>query len=268
MTKKPAKAPSRAVAVHQPQPTASMQAANALSVIIGAARDKNMPVEKLERLYAMQKEREQKEERFSFDEAMRAAQAEMPAAIGRDTKGERGQYAKLEKIAKIIKPIYVKHGFVLSFGTANSALPGHYKVVCNVSHTGGHSREYTADVPTDATGPKGEPNKTGIQGFGSAMSYARRYLTVLIFNITIADHDDDGEGGRGVPDVDASCVSPKQLDKITAMLLETKSNVPVFLDMLSKIHGMAIESPSDIPSALYDQAIAKLEQKRGMMAAK
>jgi hypothetical protein len=49
-----------------------------------------------------------------------------------------------------------------------------------LSHTAGHSRHYQADVPIDNTGPKGAQNKTMTHGFGSALSYGRRYLKLLI----------------------------------------------------------------------------------------
>jgi hypothetical protein len=42
------------------------------------------------------------------------------------------------------------------------------------------------------TGPKGNQNKTATHGFGSTMSYGRRYLICLIFNITLTNEDQDG----------------------------------------------------------------------------
>jgi hypothetical protein len=39
---------------------------------------------------------------------------------------------------------------------------------------------------------RGSPNKTAIHGFGSAMSYGRRYLLLLIFNLAMRHEDNDG----------------------------------------------------------------------------
>lgn len=61
-------------------------------------------------------------------------------------------------------------------------------------HVGGHCKRYEGDFPLYKAGAKGNDNKTAIQATGSTFSYARRYLTYLIFNLTVADEDTDGNG--------------------------------------------------------------------------
>src|SRR6185369_12378269 len=104
-------------------------------------------------------------------------------------------------------------GFSLSFGTADCPLPGHARQTCDVAHIGGHTRKYQADIPLDLTGPKGTPNKTGTQGFGSTMSYGQRYMTKLIFNIALTNEDNDGETGA-----DAEPISKEQQEQIRKLL--------------------------------------------------
>jgi hypothetical protein len=53
-----------------------------------------------------------------------------------------------------------------------------------------------ADIFADTKGPRGTPNKTATQGFGSTMSYGRRYLKALMFDLVIAGEDDDGTHKR------------------------------------------------------------------------
>ena len=170
-----------------------------LAVILDAAKRPEIDVEKMERLLAMHERVTAKEAEKSFNDAMAACQKEMPAIV-KDSHNEstRSTYAKLEKVNAAIVPIYTKWGFSLSFGTADSPLAKHYRVTCKIAHKDGHSENRQADVPIDDTGMKGTPNKTQTHGFGSTMSYGRRYLTLLIFNISLVNEDTDASRSRPV----------------------------------------------------------------------
>jgi hypothetical protein len=170
----------------------TMDRDNALvNVIARAASDPNVDIDKLERLLEMQERVIGREAEQRFAEAMAAAQKEMPQ-IKRGGKNAttNSTYAELDAMSEAMLPVIAKHGFSLSFGTDVSPLPNHYRVTCDVSHIGGHTRRYNADVPSDLTGMKGTPNKTSTHAFGSTLSYGRRYLKMLIFDV--ATTDDDG----------------------------------------------------------------------------
>lgn len=275
MTKKPAKASSRAVttktgtavAVAQPSPPATF-----LEYLDRASRDKDFDAAKFKIIIEAKERQDDRAKEDAFDEAMANAQQAMaPIRADMENKQTKSRYASDVALDKAIRPIYSRFGFALSFGTGDNPPADHVRVTCRVS-CAGHRRVEHFDIPADGKGAKGGDVMTKTHAAGSAASYGRRYLLMMIFNLTVIKKagepfaDDDGNGAAGLQ-TDNSPVTPKQLDKITSMLLETKSNVPIFLDMLSKIHGAVIESPSDIPASLYDQAIAKLEQKRGMMMA-
>jgi hypothetical protein len=170
-----------------------------INVIARAASDPNTDVDKLERLLAMQERVLEREAKRAYDNAMRAAQEEIrPILKNRENKETHSTYADLEQISDMADPIIHKHGFSLSYGTADCPKDDHYRVTCEVSHTGGFSKDHQADVPIDNTGPKGSKNKTDTHGFGSALSYGRRYLKVLIFDIKMTD-DDGRAAGNGGP---------------------------------------------------------------------
>ncbi|MCE6977286.1 hypothetical protein EI534_07710 [Pseudomonas frederiksbergensis] len=118
-------------------------------------------------------------------------------------------YARLEDIDRAISPIFTEEGFSLSFGTADSRLPGHLRVTCECMHAGGHTKLYQLDLPIDAAGSGGKTNKTGVQANGSTISYGRRYLTQMIFNVTTTDDDDDGNSGA--PPVEVLPPEPEAL---------------------------------------------------------
>jgi hypothetical protein len=223
--------------------------ANMLDVIARAASDRDTDVSKMEKLLEMYERISAKNAEVAFNAAMRAAQEEMPKILrNKENQQTNSRYADLEKVNAAIVPVYTKHGFSLSFGTADCPIPGHYRVTCLVSHVDGHSRSYQADVPADMTGMKGNQNKTATHGFVSTMSYGRRYLTLLVFNITLTNEDTDGNTGE--------TVSEDQIANIEALITEVKADKAKFLKYLK------VKSLEEIPVASYSTVVKLLEAKR------
>lgn len=146
-------------------------------------------VKKLRELLNMRNEARADEARMIYNRAMRDAQQEIEP-IARDAQGENSKYAKLEDIDRLIRPIYTKHGFSLSFNNGEMPIP-QVRVLCTVAHIDGHSEMKQLDGYLDNAGPKGIKNKTDMQGLGSSVSYLRRYLTCMIFNVVLFNEDDD-----------------------------------------------------------------------------
>ena len=132
--------------------------------------------------------------RRAYAESMRAVQSEAPtierASINSQTNSK---YAKLEAVNAGPVPVYTQHGFSLSFAEGKAEKDGHIRTECDVSHNAGHTERKGLELPIDDVGIKGVTNKTPIHAAGSTFSYARRYLTCLIFNVSTGD-DDDGQG--------------------------------------------------------------------------
>jgi len=192
-----------------------------VAVIERAARDPNIDIDKMERLLAMQERIFARTAEADFNAAMSACQAEMPV-IKATFKNDQtnSYYAALEEVDRIARPIYTRHGFSLSFGTADCPIEGCYRQTCKVSHRGGHSEMRQADLATDMVGLKGNPNKTAIQGFSSSMTYGQRIITRLVFNIVIGD-DNDGNGPT---------LSKDQIATIEAKMREAGTNKEQFLE--------------------------------------
>lgn len=129
---------------------------------------------------------------IEFNRAMSIVQSEMkPIAKDAENKHTKSMFAKLESICEVITPIYTEHGFALSFYEEDCPKADHVRIMCEVTHSG-FSKVRHLDVPSDIMGIGGKRTKTNTQGFGSTTSYGRRYLTIMIFNLTIADEDNDG----------------------------------------------------------------------------
>lgn len=165
-----------------------------LAMIERVATNPDADVSKLREMLDMKREVFERNAEIEYNRAMSMAQSEIEP-VARDAQNDqtKSMYAKLESIVKKAAPIYTKYGFALSFGTDDSPREGWFRVTCVASHSAGHSKHYHIDVPPDATGIAGKVNKTPIHAMGSSMSYARRYLTCMIFNIVLDDEDDDGQ---------------------------------------------------------------------------
>lgn len=221
-----------------------------IQVIERAASNPSIDVEKMERLLAMQERILTRNAEVSFNTAMRAAQEEMPKVL-RNKRNDQtnSKYADLEKVNDAIVPVYTRHGFSLSFGTADSPLEGHIRLTCLVSHIEGHSRPYQCDMPLDMAGLKGNQNKTATHAHGSTMSYGRRYLTLLIFNVTLTNEDTDGNKSTDK-------ITEQQFADLKALAQEVGANKDQFL----KYFGIA--QLADLPASKYSSAIAALQKKR------
>jgi len=233
-----------------PSTVVATDAASLMEVISRAAKDPATDVDKLERLMGLYERINGRNAEQAFNEAMKACQSEMPRILrNKKNTHTNSTYADLDAVIRVITPIYTKHGFALSFGNAQGAPTDHYRVTCVVSHSGGHSRDYFADVPADTKGAKGNDTKTATHGFGSAMSYGRRYLTLLIFNLSTAD--DDGNGTNGT-------LTEDQIKTIDALILDTKCDVTKFLQF------MKVDAVYEIPAKQFNKARIALEARRSI----
>lgn len=164
-----------------------------------AVADPSVDVDKLKEICALMEAREKERARRSYNASMAAAQAEIPQVVKRAENSQTNSvYATLEAVGAAIDPIVHKHGFSLSYTEEDCPKPNHIRVACDIFHRDGFERHARADIPIDAAGIAGKVNKTPTHAFGSTVSYARRYLQCMIFDVKSrkALPDDDGNGGR------------------------------------------------------------------------
>lgn len=181
------------------QPEANVVEANAsniMQVISRAASDPSVDVDKLERLLGMYERIGARDAENAYNDAMNAAQEEMrPIAADANNPQTKSRYASYGALDRALRPIYTKHGFSLSFDTADGAPADHIRVVCRVAHRLGHKEHPHLDMPADGKGAKGGDVMTKTHATGAAITYGKRYLLGMVFNIAIGD-DDDGNAPR------------------------------------------------------------------------
>lgn len=232
-----------------PAPAPVSETAAIVSMIERAARDPNVDIDKMERLMRMQTEMAARQAAKVFDEAMSAAQAEMPAVI-RNAKNDhtKSKYAKLEAVAEAIMPVITKHGFSLSFGTEDSPKEGHYRVVCRTSHRAGHRETTYGDFPADAAGSQGKANKTAIQAMGSTITYGRRYLTLMVFNVALKDEDNDGNAIEA-----GGTITDEQVVELRDLIEAVEADEKKFCEFLKA------ESLQGLPAKQFQTAVKALQ---------
>ena len=226
-----------------------------LTFIERAARDPNIDVDKLERMFGLQERLLARQSESEYAQAKAAAQAEMPQ-IKRtgDNKQTNSSYAELDEIAARIDPIMAKHGFSMSYGTAESHLPNHYRVTCRLRHRGGFFEDFQADIPADTVGIKGTANKTATHGFGSTMTYGRRYLKLLVWDIATTD-DDGNAATTGEP------INFTDLELLKARCSQVGRTEEQFSKFL-KVPALA-----HLPAARFREALAALDNAERANAA-
>lgn len=245
------KAASKAVStiVHQPAPPVTLD-----QQIMLAAADPRINIAKMKELTELRRQMRMEDAEDNFKMALHAAQSEMrPIEADAANDQTHSKYATLYKVDKALRPIYSKHGLSVSFNTADCPLPNHTRVLAYVER-GLFTRQYQYDVAVDTKGPKGNDVMTKTHAGGSALSYGKRYLLLMIFNVTIGDPgrpaDDDGNAAAGLELVNAA-----QL-KFLIELADTAGADKAKFCTLMKVSAMA-----EIPASRFDEAKAQLDRK-------
>lgn len=243
------KKPGTAVAAHQPSPQSAPK--TMLQVIAEAAANPLVDVQKMQALLTMRREEERAAQEIVFNDALRAAKLDMPTVGANSVNSHtKSNWAKYEKVSKVCDPIIHRHGFVLSFGMSDSPLPEHYRIICDVSHEGGYTKRYFLDGPADAVGAKGGGTKTPIQGVGSTITYLRRVLKGLIFDIIVDKEDDDGIGAA------VNLIDDEQAKDLRAKM--TAANITDA--QFCSVYGLA--KVEDLPAAKLANALDRIAQKQ------
>lgn len=215
-----------------------------MSLIERAAFTPGFDLDKLETLMRLDAESKALAAKRAYSAAMAAAQAEMPRVIkGKKNDHTKSMYADLAAVDEAIKPVITKNGFSLSYYPVMSEREGFVRVGVIVAHAGGHEERHEADFPLDAAGSQGKSNKTGIQAFGSTVTYARRYLKLMVFDIATGD-DKDGNGGPPEP---PETLGPEEMTVLDDLLKRTGADRQKFF-AYAKVEGMADIHKKNFPA--------------------
>lgn len=178
--------------VEQNQVAVTDQASAIVSVIERAMVNPEVDIDKMERIMAMQERILDRQAEQAFFAAMAQCQSEIETvAKNKVNTHTKSGYADLQAIHKQLKPVYTKHGFAVNASPYMVEREGWIGVRIELSHAAGHKKVIEGPFPLDIAGSQGKANKTPLQGMGSTFTYARRYLELMAFNVSVGD-DNDG----------------------------------------------------------------------------
>jgi len=222
-----------------------------MSMIEKIALDPNSNTEKIQQIIDMQAQIFDKNAQIEYNKSMVQCQQKMPKVVSnRVNKQTSSTYSTLSNVLETTKPVYSKYGFSLSFGNKKSEKTDHICITCEVMHKGGHTKYSEVDWPIDNKGIAGKTNKTLIHGMASTNSYAQRYLTCMIFNIAIDDHDNDGNGSESPK------LTESQICDLHALIIEVGADESKFCKYMN------VDCLGDILNDNYKRAVQVVESKR------
>jgi hypothetical protein len=238
-----------------PQTTSANQL---LAVLSRMMADPSVDIERIERGAALYERALARDAETSFNDAMARAQAAM-RRVKTDAKSDKGLYATYAAVDNIARPVYAAHGFSISFDTGEGAPEGYNRILCYVSH-GAHTRTYRLDMAADGKGPKGNDVMTKTHAGGASITYGRRYLLGMIFNLVIGEDTDGNASEGGITGSDFP--GDKFLTAAeTAHLRELLKNVGCSEDNF--LRAAKRERVEDIPAANYDRCVKLINSYKG-----
>lgn len=243
-----------ALQVKEPEAALAMSEATAVVQMVDrAARDPNVDITKMRELLAMRREIMAFEAQRNFDDAMSVAQAEMgPIIANANNTQTRSKYATYDALDRAIRPIYTRHGFSVTFGTADTPLQDHVRITAIVA-CNGHREHHHVDMPADGKGAKGGDVMTKTHATVSAISYGRRAILVMAFNLAV-DRDDDGNAAGRISD-EPKMVDEAQYREVSRLIEETQSDEDKLLAYVK------CDDLHNLTQSQYRIAIAALKKK-------
>jgi hypothetical protein len=160
--------------------------------LLKMAVDKNLDVEKLEKLIELKHREEERAAKIDFDHHFAEMQKQFPIVYKKKSvKNDKGKilykYCPLHVLERAFRKIILDNGFSYRFGS-HTGKEGTTQPYCIVSGWG-HEVETPLDIPitklTSAT--------NRIQEYGAALSYGYRYAFCAAFGIVIAGEDNDSQ---------------------------------------------------------------------------
>jgi hypothetical protein len=231
-------AEEQGLAVREP---AAVAPSNLLAVIAQAVADPRMDVEKMSKLLDLQERIMAEQRKTAFFAALARLTPKLPEIV-KHGQSHHGKYARLEDIDRAIRPLIAEEGFAISFDSLT--VDGKVRVICRLSHQEGHFETKQIDLPLDNSG-----SKNGAQAVISTVSYGRRALTKMFFNLIEAGEDTDGNN--------LETISAEQVRDLRTLIQDTKSDEKKFLELIA-----GVEKLEDIQVRDLKRIVNALETKK------
>jgi hypothetical protein len=222
--------------------------------LLALALNKDVDIDKLEKLLAMKERWDAQQQKKAFIEALGEFQASVPEIRkGKKVsyKTQTGQteynFAPLADVVRQIKDTCKACG--LSYRWEIQDTKEEIKVTCIITHVEGHTERTTMTAAPDNSG-----GKNSIQARGSSIEYLKRYTLIGALGISTADSDIDGQ----LPEIDMDILH-QQYMKLYNQLIQLDSKYTTWHPDNFK---------TERTPKLYIKAIGAIREKLGQIIPK
>ena len=159
-------------------------------------------LEVVDRILSHQREMMDYQDRERFQAALRRIQDELkPIVKDAENPETHSKYASAEAVDNAIQGLLERERMTLSFEPESHPSPEMVRIV-GVLSLGAYSKRYPLDMPADGKGAKGGGVMSRTHATGSAITYGKRYLKNMIFDLRLREKkmglDDDGNKAAGL----------------------------------------------------------------------
>jgi hypothetical protein len=158
---------------------------------ISQAIAQGLPVETMEKLFALHEKVKAEKAREAFVVAMANFQKTVPVikktkpVMNKDGRTVRYMFAPIDSIVQQIKEPLAANGLAYTWTVEQKDQI--VRATCRVTHIFGHSEESSFEIPTAGAGDF----MTAPQKVASALTFAKRYTLCNVLGISTADEDTD-----------------------------------------------------------------------------
>lgn len=203
-----------------------------------------VPLDEAREYYRFAREVELDAAKIAFTKAMVKAQAEM-SAVSKDMANPQthSKYASLGAVDAAIRGPYTRNNLACSFDERTSTADNWIAVILDVSHISGYSREFRLQLPADGVGAKGGAVMTRTHATVAAITYARRALLKMAFNLSEVD-DDGNAANKSEPRI-----TEEQVEELCNMLEPASEG-----EWRSFLGTMKVAGIVEIPQSRFQEA--------------
>ena len=188
------------MAEKKPKTEVALRPQNEVSGFIQQAIQNNLPVEAMEKFFALYEKVEAKKAKEAYITALSRFQSKCPVierskkVFNKDGRTIRYQYAPLDSIIEQVRNILADNGLSYKWEVENR--PEFIKATAIITHELGHSEASSFEVPIDKEGFMTAPQK-----YASALTFAKRYTLCNALGISTGDEDTDATDVNKEPEV-------------------------------------------------------------------
>ena len=222
------------------------------AALIELVKREDIDPSRLEHFLELQVKMEDRQNEKSFYRAMASFQGECPVIKrtkkvkfeAKSGKTTQYNYAPLDEMTEVVKPIMQKNGLSFSFDIEYTG--GENLLVTTISHIDGHSKK--SYLPFEKMHDDGRMNAS--QRRKSALSFAKRAALENALGVVTAEEDDDARRAIDKPVTDDQISEIKNISKSTDTTMQ------------SLLKFLKVEKLEDLSEYEARRAITALKTKR------